>query len=418
MSQNSLVLPTTGQVSGLVMTQKTNDSIDTLATYNSGPTAPASPQAHMLWMDTAFGALKQRNASNTAWDVLSKARPKNYVVGGDFGTNPWQISTATTGITNSGRAADRFILDCISSGTWTLQRVADAPTFAQSGMHMSHCLEARCTAADVSVGAAEFCHLSQWIEGFDYRNIYQKPQLISFWIKASTVGDYGVSIRSSGYDRSFVGKITVNAAGTWERKTVPITTAPVGGVWGMSSGAGAGLSISLVDGANYRTGTLNEWQSADLYAPTTQVNLAAAVNNYVRLADIRLIEGTVDLTPEYQSAAEVLTQCYRYYLKLPANGFVGASFGSGLIYSSILAIYHIAFPVMMQSVPAVSVSSPGDFTVLGEGTSYTPTGISAAERTLSGARLQANISAAALGASIIQSANANAFIAFDAEPYP
>lgn len=72
MSQGTTVLPTTGTVSGLAMTQNMNAALDALLTNNSGASAPASPSAYQLWLDTSSTpkTLKMRNATNDAWVVI------------------------------------------------------------------------------------------------------------------------------------------------------------------------------------------------------------------------------------------------------------------------------------------------------------------------------------------------------------
>lgn len=67
MSQNSIVLPTTGVVSGLQMTQNTNAALDTLNTLSSGASAPASPSAGQWWHDTTNNLLNIRSLDNAAW---------------------------------------------------------------------------------------------------------------------------------------------------------------------------------------------------------------------------------------------------------------------------------------------------------------------------------------------------------------
>lgn len=67
MSQNSLIIPNTGTLSGLTLVNDTNGALDTLETLNSGASAPSPTQADILWMDTAAGMLKQRDASNASW---------------------------------------------------------------------------------------------------------------------------------------------------------------------------------------------------------------------------------------------------------------------------------------------------------------------------------------------------------------
>jgi len=47
-----------------------NNALDTLNTVNSGPAAPATTEAYMLWADTANNLLKQRDAANATWIIL------------------------------------------------------------------------------------------------------------------------------------------------------------------------------------------------------------------------------------------------------------------------------------------------------------------------------------------------------------
>lgn len=69
MSQDTILLPTTGQLSGLQMAQDINLAHGTLASCFSGPAAPSSPIANQFWADTTNYLLKQRNSANSAWVV-------------------------------------------------------------------------------------------------------------------------------------------------------------------------------------------------------------------------------------------------------------------------------------------------------------------------------------------------------------
>ncbi|MFZ0052039.1 MAG: tail fiber protein [Desulfobaccales bacterium] len=66
-SQNSLVVP---DGTGAQVRAGFNNAIDTLNTVNSGPSAPATTEAYMLWADTTNNLLKQRDAANATWIVL------------------------------------------------------------------------------------------------------------------------------------------------------------------------------------------------------------------------------------------------------------------------------------------------------------------------------------------------------------
>lgn len=67
MSQNSIILPTTGTLSGLSAVQAINNANNTIASLFSGATEPAVTVAYQFWADTTSGWLKQRNAANNAW---------------------------------------------------------------------------------------------------------------------------------------------------------------------------------------------------------------------------------------------------------------------------------------------------------------------------------------------------------------
>lgn len=55
---------------GAAFAQDLNSCIAALVTNSSSPTEPATPFAHMLWVDTTAGQIKQRNASNNGWIVI------------------------------------------------------------------------------------------------------------------------------------------------------------------------------------------------------------------------------------------------------------------------------------------------------------------------------------------------------------
>lgn len=52
-SQNTLVIPNTGTLSGLTLVNTTNSAINTLVSNNSGASAPSPAYAYQLWADTS-----------------------------------------------------------------------------------------------------------------------------------------------------------------------------------------------------------------------------------------------------------------------------------------------------------------------------------------------------------------------------
>ncbi|VVE90393.1 gp53-like domain-containing protein [Pandoraea bronchicola] len=79
MSQDSLILPTTGTLSGLALVMALNDALANLDSLTSGATDPSSlpggVRPFSLWMDTSVtpAVVRQRNATNDGWGAPSVA---------------------------------------------------------------------------------------------------------------------------------------------------------------------------------------------------------------------------------------------------------------------------------------------------------------------------------------------------------
>ncbi len=71
--------------SGQAFRQDLNNALSAIVSINSGATAPATTFAYMLWVDTAAGQVKQRNAANSAWVVI-----------GTLGTANWGLASLTS----------------------------------------------------------------------------------------------------------------------------------------------------------------------------------------------------------------------------------------------------------------------------------------------------------------------------------
>ena len=85
MSQGSLVIPTTGTLSGLQLVNAINDAVDNLVTNAGGSTDPSTlsggVKPYSFWLDTSVSpnALRMRNAANTAWAAMGTISANNFV---------------------------------------------------------------------------------------------------------------------------------------------------------------------------------------------------------------------------------------------------------------------------------------------------------------------------------------------------
>jgi microcystin-dependent protein len=107
MSQGSLVIPTTGTLSGLQLVNAINDAVDNLVTNASGSTDPSTltggVKPYSFWLDTSVSpnVLRMRNAANTAWAAMGTISGTNFIPNLEYA----DISTAL-GFTPVNKAGD------------------------------------------------------------------------------------------------------------------------------------------------------------------------------------------------------------------------------------------------------------------------------------------------------------------------
>ncbi len=340
MSQNSVVLPTTGTVSGLQMTQATNNALDTLNTLASGASAPSSPQAGQLWHDTTNHIIKLRSTDNTSWISLHHVNESAYlampvaqagalghvnrIINGGFVIDQVNEGTAYTIPTNNTYTytADQWQVACLSSTASgvTAQRVADAPA------GFTHSLKLTVGTGASSVGGTDYLVMWQPIEAQNISDLNLGTAnaaaiSLSFWVKASVAGTYAVTLQNAAGLRACVNKFTVAASGSWQFVTVPNIPCDQGGTW--ASGISNCLNVYFVAavGSSYQTGTLGAFQGGAYYGSNTQTNSILTTSGAsFQVAGVMLNSGVFALPFARRSIQQELQLCQRYYEKTFNSG--------------------------------------------------------------------------------------------------
>lgn len=175
--------------------------------------------------------------------------------------------------------------------------------------------------AETSLAADEYSYLRYAAEGRDlqqlaYGSSSAKSLTLSFWVRSSVTGDYGILVYSEA-DRGYTPKYTVNAANTWEKKTITIS-GDTSGSFNHDNTLGLGLYFNLGSGSDFYGNGTESWGAYDneqLTVPT-QVNLHATQNNKFYITGVQLEVGTVATEFEHRSFGEELALCQRYFYKL------------------------------------------------------------------------------------------------------
>lgn len=321
---------------------------------------------------------------------------RNGVIGGDFGTNPWQRTTSFTSITNTATyTADRFFAIGGASSSISVSKQTGTPVPGFT----AHARFGR-AAANADTSAIKFGQVLTSANSTRYQGL---PFVLSFWARAGA---------------------NFSAASNVLTATVATGTGTDESAANYAAGSWTGYAAAtLYNSAGVQTSALTLTTAFARYAlagviPTaaTQVgfNIAytpvgtAGASDYVELTGVQLEvmpQGGVQPTPfEWRQAALEKMLCQHYYYRINEGGTSVKSL-IGQANSTTVASILVPFPTPMRAATTSSLSTTT--TVLG---SFGLTGVTGATTSTmstltftahSGTTETANLTATLSGAGLV-----------------
>jgi hypothetical protein len=159
----------------------------------------------------------------------------------------------------------------------------------------------------------------QPIEGFNVADLgwgtaNAQTVTVSFWVRGSLTGTYSVAVYNAAGNRSCVVSYVINAANTWEYKTVTIT-GDTTGTWATDNTAGIQVRWDLGSGATYGGATSGTWNAGLKLAVTGQTSVVGTNGATFYLTGVQLEVGTAATPFERRQYGQELALCQRYYEK-------------------------------------------------------------------------------------------------------
>ena len=267
-----------------------------------------------------------------------------------------ELGTAGSGGTN----ATSYIVDgwVVSSvGTQTIS--ATPPASGSNGFTKD--LRAAVPVANAAPAAGHYAIVGQRIEGYRVSRLAwgaagAQPITIAFWVSAVRPGNYSGSVQNVNSDRSYPFSFTVNAASTYEYKTVTIP-GDTTGTWAKDNTVGIRIFFTLMAGSSFQA-TAGVWAAGNYFGATGTINGVAATSDTFFITGVIVLPGI-----EAPSAArsplimrpfdqELLT-CKRYFQTF--GGVTPIEFiGSGVVYSTSSAEVVVPFQTQMRAQPTIS----------------------------------------------------------------
>ncbi len=292
-------------------------------------------------------AMLRADTPQEQFNLIGAGR-RNLVINGAM-----QVAQRGTSVSVS-TSANTFLTDRFfsriqgSTGTATASQVSDAPVGFTSSLKLT------VGTADTSLGSADYTRIHQDIEGYNcigtgWNTNSGVPVTLSFWVKSSIAGTYSIALYNSDASRSIVKEYTIDAASTWEYKT--LTIPPNNATWAFDNGYGIRLTFSLGAGSTYicTEANLEQWTSNFDFSSPNNVNIMATSGATFQITGVQLELGKVATPFEHRSYGEELALCQRYYYRIDA-GQVGDRFSLAECSSTTQADGILSFPVTMRSL--------------------------------------------------------------------
>jgi hypothetical protein len=285
---------------------------------------------------------------------------RNKLINGDFRINQ------RGGASYTGTSTIQYTLD-----RWWTYTTSGTVTFSQSTSVVppgfSSSLAVSVTTGGTYSTGGNYCLLGQSIEAGNLTDLCwgtanAKPVTLSFWVRSSISGVYGVSLQNYGYQtQAYVATYTIDATNTWEYKTIQIPGSTTGTWNGNTNNSftsgGVFIGFSLGVDTNFQAATANAWGSSAAYGTAATVDLAATTGATFYLTGIQL-EQNYQPTPFEQRPYQVeLELCQRYFYRYSVPSGNGSAFGYLAGFSSTRAFGTIQIPVQMRG--SISITPSG-----------------------------------------------------------
>jgi hypothetical protein len=298
------------------------------------------------------------------------AGTRNRIINGDMRIDQ-RNAGASLSVANTGLySVDRWRISNSVSTVTVQQSSSVVPTDFSNSLGLT-------VSTTDSTGSHAVAH---YVEGFNFSDLNwgsanAKTVTLSFWVRSSLVGTYGVGLQNSAQNRSYVATYTINAANTWEYKTITVAGDTTSTWIGSTNGIGLSLEFDLGSASSYNQAA-GSWGTVSNARRTSGcVNWANTSSATFYITGVQLEPGTVATPFERRSFGAELALCQRYFAKTYDTGTVpGTVTSAGAISTNVNGAWVYApsgtwcFPVAMRTQPTITLYSTANANTTGVST--------------------------------------------------
>jgi hypothetical protein len=281
---------------------------------------------------------------------------RNRIINGDMRIDQRNAgaSVTITAASASQFTLDRFYLraESASGSKISVQRSAVAPTGFTNSMLLT-------SLSAYTLGASEHFATSQPVEGFNVADLgwgtaSAQTITVSFWVRSSLTGTFGGGLVNGAGNRCFIYSYTINAANTWEQKTITVP-GDTTGTWLTDNGVGLYLNVSVGAGSSV-TSAAGSWSGTFARSVTGQTSLVGTSGATFYITGVQLEAGSVATPFERRDYGRELMLCQRYFFSVNAIGTSGSTI------NTTAAMFTIRPPVTMRATPTTTYANQNRIT--------------------------------------------------------
>jgi len=221
-----------------------------------------------------------------------------------------------------------------------------------------------------SVTSSDIFIFEQNVEGLNFYDMAwgtssAAPVTLSFWVRSSLTGTFGGSLRNTNDSRNYAFSYTINAANTWEQKSITIA-GDTTGTWLTDSGVGVKVGFSLGSGSTY-SGAAGSWGSSVVVTTTGATSVVGTNGATLYFTGVQFEKGSTATSFDYRPYGTELALCQRYARPIISVSLIGQAY-------STTAATVFSFGTPMRTTPAITPTT--GFNVTGASGGYVAASLS------------------------------------------
>ena len=313
------------------------------------------------------GEVTARVNGSDVFNASSNFGFKNRIINGAMVIDQRNAGASVTPTTNQ-YLVDRWQAVLSQASKYTVQQSSTAPTGFVNSLKIT-------SSSAYSLLAGDFFQIQSRIEGYNTSDLgfgtaSAATVTLSFWVQSSLTGTFGLFLVNDAGNRLYGTSYTINAANTWEQKTITIA-GDTSGTWATTNSTGIRIAWSLGYGSTYTGVTPNVWGNSGLFVPSGCVNVLGTNGATFYITGVQLEKGSTATSFDYRPYGTELALCQRYFYRLSGSG---AFYSSGVCRGTTVLTSNVVFATTMRTAPSAftQTGTASDYGILtGSGSTTT-----------------------------------------------